>query len=271
MVNFLHKPNYTVDDLIEIMRILRSDQGCPWDREQTHASIRMNFIEETYEACEAIDNGDLALLREELGDVLAQVVFHAQIEEELGHFDIDDVADGVCKKFIERHPHIFGDVSVKDSAEVLSNWDDIKRSQKGHTTHTQAMDSVARSLPALMRAEKLQAKARKAGFDWPSVAGAIDKVVEELDELKSAMGEQDAAHIEDEAGDLLFAVVNVARFLKVNPELALDRANEKFLRRFAKMEELATKDGKTMADQPLSVLDEYWEQVKLLEKAQGNE
>ena len=269
MINFLHKPYYTLYDLVEITKILRSDEGCPWDRVQTHESIRMNFIEETYEACEAIDNRDTDLLKEELGDVLAQVVFHARMEEEQQRFNIDDVADGVCKKFIERHPHIFGEVKADTADEVLSNWDDIKRSQKGHATHFQAMDSVARSLPALMRAEKLQSKAKKAGFDWDDISGAIDKVIEELGELKAAMQEQDTAHITDEAGDLLFAAVNVIRFLKVNPELALDRANEKFLRRFGAMEALVTADGKTLAEMQLPEMDSYWERVKQLEKADG--
>lgn len=269
MINFLHKPNYTFEDLVEITKILRCDEGCPWDRVQTHESVRMNFIEEVYEACEAIDNGDLDLLKEELGDVLAQVVFHSQIEDEKGNFNVDDVADGVCKKFIERHPHIFGEVKADTADEVLSNWDDIKRSQKGHRTHFQAMDSVARSLPSLMRAEKLQSKARKAGFDWEDASGAFAKVTEELEELKAAMQEKDEEHILEEAGDLLFAAVNVIRLVKVNPELALDRANEKFLRRFGEMEKLIASDGKEMADMQLPELDAYWERVKKFEEADG--
>jgi len=269
MINFLHKPNYTFDDLVEITKILRSDEGCPWDRVQTHESVRMNFIEEVYEACEAIDNGDLDLLKEELGDVLAQVVFHSQMEEEQGNFNIDDVADGVCKKFIERHPHIFGEVKADTADEVLANWDDIKRSQKGHRTHYQAMDSVARSLPALMRAEKLQAKARKAGFDWEDAESAFGKISEELEELRLAMKENNQEHIQEEAGDLLLAAVNVIRLLKVNPELALDRANEKFLKRFGAMEQLITDDGKEMTDMQLPELDEYWARVKKFEEADG--
>ena len=266
MINFLHKEKYNLEDLIEIMRILRSPQGCPWDREQTHQSIRMNFIEETYEACEAIDNGDTDLLKEELGDVLAQVVFHSLMEEEAGNFDINDVADGVCKKFIERHPHIFGDVTVRNSDQVLANWDDIKRTQKGHDTHFKAMDSVARSLPALMRAEKLQAKARKAGFDWPDVEGAFDKIAEETREVREAIR---SGGVAEEVGDLLFAVVNVARFLKVNPEQALDAANEKFLRRFGAMERLSKQGDKPLEQMDLSEMDKLWEKVKQLEKDEG--
>lgn len=269
MINFLHKPNYTFEDLVEITKILRCDEGCPWDRVQTHESVRMNFIEEVYEACEAIDNGDLDLLKEELGDVLAQVVFHSQIEDEKGNFNVDDVADGVCKKFIERHPHIFGQVKADTAEEVLSNWDDIKRTQKGHSTHFQAMDSVARSLPALMRAEKLQSKARKAGFDWEDASDAFAKVTEELEELKDAMKDENSEHIAEEAGDLLFAVVNVIRLLKINPELSLDRANEKFLRRFGAMEKLIAADGKEMSDMQLPELDAYWERVKKFEEADG--
>lgn len=260
MVNFIHKSKYGFNDLVEIMRLLRSDEGCPWDREQTHKSIRMNFIEETYEACEAIDTGDIALLREELGDVLAQVVFHSEIEHELGNFDINDVADEVCKKFIHRHPHIFGDVTVSGTEDVLRNWDDIKRNEKGHNTHTDAMDSIARSLPALMRAEKLQAKARKVGFDWIEVSDALDKVREEFSELNDAI--RDNSNMMEELGDLLFAVVNVARFLKINPEEALDAANEKFLNRFAFMEKAAKNAGSSLDDMTLSEMDKLWNEAK---------
>jgi tetrapyrrole methylase family protein/MazG family protein len=245
------------------MEILRSEGGCPWDREQTHESIRMNFIEETYEVIEAIDRKDTTLLREELGDVLIQVVFHAQIEKELGSFNIDDVADGVCKKLILRHPHIFGDVKVSGSGEVLENWDNIKRCEKGQKTHFDALDSVARSLPALMRAEKLQAKAKKAGFDWPSIEGAFDKLGEEIGELKLAISED--GNIEEEIGDLLFSVVNVARFLNVNPELALDKANNKFLSRFGRLEKEAEKHG-DMRDMNIDELDKLWERIKTFER-----
>ena len=268
MINFLHKDNYTFDDLVEITKILRSEDGCPWDKVQTHESVRMNFIEEVYEACEAIDNADVELLKEELGDVLAQVVFHSRIEQEQGRFDVNDVADGVCKKFIERHPHIFGTVEANTQELVLSNWDEIKRAQKGQKSHFEAMDSIARSLPALMRAEKLQSKAKKAGFDWPDISGAIDKVSEELCEIKSAMSANNPDDILEEAGDLLFAAVNVVRFLKVNPELALDRANNKFLRRFGEVEKLVKADGLDMTEMSLTQLDEYWDKVKLLEKAE---
>ncbi len=225
MINFLRKEKYGFEDLVEITRILRSDDGCPWDREQDHKSIRMNFVEETYEACEAIDNDDPVLLLEELGDVLAQVVFHAELETEAGRFDISDVADGVCKKFIERHPHVFGDIQADTAAEVLKNWDDIKRREKKQKTHFSAMDSVARSLPSLMRAEKLQSKAKKAGLPQRSISELSEKISEEL-----ARGE------EMDIGNVLMDVVRISRVLGINPEEALDRRNEQFLSAFKVLE-----------------------------------
>lgn len=226
MINFIRKEKYGFYDLVELTKVLRSENGCPWDREQTHKSIRMNFIEETFEACEAIDNENTELLLEELGDVLAQVVFHAELESEIGSFDIDDVADGVCKKFILRHPHVFGDVTAETSAAVLKNWDDIKRKEKSQKTHFSAMDSVARSLPSLMRAEKLQSKAKKAGFPQKSLSELSESVKEEL-----ALGEN------MNIGNVLLDVVRMARILGVNPEQELDSRNEKFLAEFKKLEE----------------------------------
>ena len=265
MVNFIHKDRYDVNDLVQIMKLLRSEDGCPWDREQTHKSIRQNFIEETYEVCEAIDNDDVALLREELGDVLLQVVFHSQMEEERGTFNLHDVADEICKKLILRHPHVFGEVTADTSAEVLVNWDEIKRKSKGHSTHTAAMDSVAKSLPALMRAEKIQSKARKVGFDWADFTGAEAKLLEELAELKEA----DEAHRPEEAGDFLFAAVNVVRLFGVNSELALSRASDKFLRRFAGVERKALAQGKRLEDMTLAEMDKLWDEVKQVEGIEG--
>ena len=175
MVDFEQKDKYSVADLLRIMEILRAPDGCMWDRAQDHHSIRQNFIEETYEVCEAIDDEDTEHLKEELGDVLLQVVFHAQMEKEKGVFDMDDVADGICKKLIFRHPHIFGDVEVSSSEEILSNWDDLKRQEKKQETDTSTLESVSKSLPSLIRAQKLQKKAAKVGFDWPDVSGALDK------------------------------------------------------------------------------------------------
>ena len=215
MVDFQYKNSYGVRDLVEIVRILRQPGGCPWDREQDHHSIRRNLLEEAYEAAEAIDEDDPEHLREELGDVLLQVVFHARMEQEAGRFDLEAVADRICKKLIYRHPHVFGDVAVSGSGEVLQNWEELKRKEKHQETAADSVDSVARSLPGLWRAEKIQKKARKAGFDWPDVSGALDKLSEEVEELRTAVAE--GSNIQEELGDLLFAAVNVSRFVQVDP------------------------------------------------------
>ena len=265
MVDFEQKDKYSVADLLRIMEILRAPDGCMWDRAQDHHSIRQNFIEETYEVCEAIDDEDTEHLKEELGDVLLQVVFHAQMEKEKGVFDMDDVADGICKKLIFRHPHIFGDVTVGSTDEILSNWDDLKRKEKHQETDTQALESVAKSLPSLIRAEKLQKKAAKVGFDWDNVKDALDKVQEELDEVRRAIdGDGDP---EEEIGDLLFASVNVARHLKIDPEAAAEKTCNKFVSRFAEMERQATAAGKKLADLSLSELDALWDSAKHEEHA----
>ena len=263
MVDFQQKDKYEFEDLLRIMEILRAPDGCMWDREQDHQSIRRNFIEETYEVCEAIDEQDAEHLKEELGDVLLQVVFHTQMEKEKGVFDIGDVADGVCKKLIFRHPHIFGSVEVGSSEEILRNWDALKRVEKHQETDTSALDSVARSLPGLIRAEKLQKKAAKVGFDWENVQGALDKVAEETAELQQAM--DGSGDVEEELGDLLFAVVNVARHLKVDPERALEKTCDKFISRFASMERQAHAADKTLSDLPIEELDALWNKAKAAE------
>lgn len=260
MINFECKRSYGVKDLEEIVRILRAPGGCPWDAEQTHESIRRNFIEEAYEAVEAIDEKSPAHLREELGDVLLQVVLHAQMEAEIGAFDLDGVADGICKKLIFRHPHVFGDVTVSGSGEVLSNWEDLKREEKGQSTHTDALEAVARSLPALWRAEKVQKKAKKAGFDWPDITGALDKLSEELSEFKAAVAE--GSNMEEELGDLLFSAVNAARFIKADPEEALSKATDKFISRFSSVESLALSRGQNLENMTLAELDKLWEEAK---------
>lgn len=260
--DFTFKQKYTVEDLVTIMRLLRSENGCPWDKVQTHESIRKNLIEETYEAVEAIDRKDSHLLCEELGDVLMQVVFHAQIEAEKQVFDFSDVADGVCKKLIERHPHVFGDVQVDSAEEVLVNWDAIKSASKQRNTVTDKMLAVPRQLPALMRAEKVQGRASKVGFDWDSADGAFEKLAEESAELKAAASEADKPHIEEELGDLLFSVVNVARFLKVDPEEALTRATDKFQNRFSVVESLADERGIDIQSASLETLDRLWDEAK---------
>ena len=254
MVDFKQKENYTFDDLVEIVRILRAPNGCMWDREQTHKSIRRNFIEETYEVVEAIDTDNTELLKEELGDVLLQVVFHACIEQENNVFDINDVADGVCKKLIYRHPHVFAKTDVNSTEEILTNWDALKQKEKNQKTVTDSLKSVARSLPSLIRAEKIQKKAAKAGFDWQNVNQAIDKVREELDEIQNA----NENTINEEVGDMLFAAVNVARMLKVEPEQALEKAADKFIVRFENMEQME----ENLADLSFDELLSLWKQAK---------
>ena len=260
MIDFVRKNSYGLKDLENIVSILRSPGGCPWDAEQDHKSLRRALLEESCEVIEAIDEENPAHLQEELGDVLLQVVFHADIEREAGRFDLEAVADGICKKLIFRHPHVFGDVSVHDSEEVLVNWDQLKRQEKSQETYTDTLTAVAKSLPALWRAEKVQKKAKKAGFDWSDASGAVDKLSEELAELKEAMAQ--GTNVEEELGDLLFSMVNVSRFLKADPEEALNAATEKFISRFAKVEEMALAQGKDMAQMSLEELDKLWERVK---------
>lgn len=264
--NFNFKERYDVNDLIDIVEILRSPGGCPWDIEQDHKSIRRDFLEETYEVIEAINKDDRDGLLEELGDVLLQVVFHAQIEREKNSFDLNDVADGVCKKMIERHPHVFGDVSAETSEQVLENWDVIKKQTKSQKSQTESMLSIPREFPALMRADKVQKKAAKVGFDWASVDGALDKVSEELEELKEAitMGVVDNAN--EELGDLLFSVVNVSRFISVDSEEALTNATDKFIDRFSKVEKMAEEKGLNMKETELSELDKLWDEAKKVSK-----
>ena len=260
MVDFERKAKYNFNDLLRIMEILRAPDGCMWDREQDHQSIRRNFIEETYEVCEAIDEQDPEHLKEELGDVLLQVVFHTEMEKEKGVFDIGDVADGICKKLIYRHPHIFGTVEVGSSEEILRNWDELKRKEKHQKSDTDTLASVAKSLPGLIRAEKLQKKAAKVGFDWENAQGALEKAGEELDEVKRAIaGDGDP---EEEIGDLLFAAVNVARHLKVDPERAMEKTCNKFIRRFADMEQQAKEENKALSGLSLAELDTLWNRSK---------
>ncbi len=260
--NFEFKDNYNVDDLVNIVEILRSPEGCPWDREQDHKSIRRDFLEETYEVIEAINKNDKELLLEELGDVLLQVVFHTQIEREKGTFDLSEVADGICKKMIERHPHVFGEVKAETSDAVLENWDVIKKRTKNQKSQTESMLSVPREFPALMRADKVQKKAAKVGFDWESIDGAFDKVGEELEELREAVKNGDRLNIHEELGDLLFSVVNVSRFVKVDSEEALTNSTDKFIDRFSKVEKMANEQGIDMKETELSELDKLWDLAK---------
>ena len=264
MVHFKEKARYDYDDLLEIIRVLRSPEGCPWDQVQTHQSIRRGLLEEAYEAAEGIDRDDADLLREELGDVLMQVVFHADIERQRGRFTMEDVVDGVVKKLIFRHPHVFGGAAPeKDAQSVLVSWDAIKRREKHQRTTTQAMDSVARSLPALWRAEKIQSKTAKAGFDWTSSLQALDKLEEEVRELRAALEAGQAADvphgIREEVGDALFMAAKIAQMSGVDPEDALHRACDKFDRRFRAVEETA---DKPLADCSQAELLALWNDAK---------
>ncbi len=261
-VDFQPKEHYTTDDLLLIMKALRSPDGCPWDREQTHRSIRTSLIEETHEALEAIDNGDDAAMCEELGDVLLQVVFHAEIASEDGRFNYDDVVDGVCKKLVTRHPHVFGDAVAEDAAAVLKTWDAVKRQTKGDAAQSTLLKNLPRSLPALMRAAKVQDRARRVGFDWPTIDGALEALDSETVELKAAIASGDQAAVEEEFGDLLFSAVNVSRFLKTDAELSLTAATDKFIRRFTRVETLAAERGIDMTAASLSELDALWDIAK---------
>lgn len=260
--NFEFKENYNVYDLVEIIKLLRCEDGCPWDKVQTHESIRKDFIEETYEVIEAINKQSTEMLREELGDVLMQVVFHAQIETEKGTFDIDDVADEICKKMIIRHPHVFGDVNADTVDDVLTNWDAIKRKTKGQKSTSEAIDSIPRELPALMRAAKVQKKASKAGFDWKEVDGALERLEDEVRELREAIQSGEQKNISDELGDVLFSAVNVSRFVDVEAEEALTDSTDKFVERFKKVEAMADEKGIDMKTTELAVLDELWDEAK---------
>ena len=257
VLDFLCKESYDLRDFVALVSYLRSPNGCPWDQVQTHESIRRDFLEETYEACEAIDAGDLVHMREELGDVLMQVLFHTDIEREAGHFDIDDVADAACKKLVYRHPHVFR----RDEPDA-PDWDTMKQRERAQTTTAEAMDSVARSLPALWRCDKIQAKAAKTGFEWPDVHAALDKVDEETRELRAAVASGDMEAIGDELGDLLFAAVKVARFAGIDPEQAAHAACEKFIRRFSAMETAAANDGTALEQCTLEQMLMLWQQAK---------
>lgn len=259
---FVKKDRYGIQDLLEIMRLLRTPEGCPWDREQTHQSIKKNLIEETYELVEAINRDDPAMMREELGDVLMQVVFHSCMAEETGNFNFDDVADEVCQKLIVRHPHVFGEVTVSGTLDVLNNWDAIKRQTKGQKTSSQAMDSVPREFPALMRAQKIQGKAAKSGFEFENLRDALHKIPEEYTEVEERVSCGDLEGAAEELGDLIFSAVNVSRFLKADAEEVLTTATDKFVARYKKVEALAQESGRPMDSFSPQELDQFWNQAK---------
>lgn len=259
MVDFQCKPRYDWQDFLQIMRLLRSPGGCPWDREQTHASIRRNFLEETYEVLDALDRDDVAGMKEELGDILMQVAFHAIMEEEVGRFDIDDVVDGVARKLVFRHPHVFGTLEGKDSEQALTNWEAAKRKEKGFRSVADAVEAVPHTLPALWRAEKIISKTVKAGFNWSSIDGALNKLDEEAGEVRQAVAAKDPDNLREEIGDALFALTKIAQMNQIDPEDALHRACDKFEGRFRKVESAAEKPLDACSEAELIAL---WETAK---------
>ena len=253
---------YTIDDLLDIMVKLRGENGCPWDKVQTHQSIKKSMIEECYEAIDALDSGNDHAFANELGDVLLQVVFHARIAEERGAFNFDDVVNEICTKLITRHTHVFGADKAVSAEEALGQWEKNKKKEKNLDSYTAMLKDVPHYLPALMRSEKIQKKAGSVGFDWQETEPVYDKVNEEIAELKEAAKTGNAERIEEEYGDLLFSVVNLGRHLKLTPEIALTKASDKFIKRFEKMEAEAVKDNLDMAQLSLEELDKLWENSK---------
>lgn len=262
MIEYERKEKYDINDYREIIRILRQPGGCPWDIAQTHESIRRNLIEEAYEAAVAIDNGDLENLKEELGDVLMQVLTHAQMEEDAGGFTIDDVTDMSCKKLIFRHPHVFGDAKADTPDEVLKTWDEVKKIEKSQKSTTDTLVAVAEGLPALWRAEKIQKKAHKVGFDFENVSDSMKKLEEERAELSQAISQNDRENITEEIGDVLFATANVARMLGIDPEQALHKSCEKFIDRFAYVENAATQMGQKLENMSIGQMEELYQAAK---------
>lgn len=257
---------YNFYDLVDIIEKLRSENGCPWDKVQTHESLKKSMLEEAYETVEAIDSKDMKNLCEELGDVILQAVFHAQIEKENHIFDIDDVTDGICKKMIYRHPHIFSDETADTAEEVLSNWEELKKKEKNYKTQTDVLRGVAKALPSLTRASKVQSKAADVGFEFNCTEDTIKKAHEEIDELYEEILLGKSNNIEEEFGDILFSIVNISRFLKINPEFALTKATEKFINRFEYVEKAIISEGKSFSDMTLEQLDSFWNDAKDTEK-----
>ena len=270
------KEKYTIEDLLDLMAFLRSENGCPWDREQTHESIKHNIVEEAYEVVDTIEDNNPVALADELGDMLLQIVFHSQMAKEAGDFVFDDVLKNICDKLISRHSHLFGkEAADKESRyntpeNVIDLWEKNKRGEKNQKTQTQAMKEISRAFPSLIKAYKIQKKAGQAGFDWDNPEDVLDKIYEETDELKAAtlsrVEKTDFKKAQEELGDLLFSVVNYSRFIGVDPEVALDLANKKFINRFEKVEEEFRAMGRNMSQTPIKELDEVWDKVKKQEK-----
>jgi len=250
------------EKLIDVMKTLRSPNGCPWDREQSHESITMGFVEELYEFIEAVEDKDIETMKEELGDLCLHIVFQVQIAEENGEFEMAEVMDSIIEKLIRRHPHVFSNVKVKNSDEVVSNWDDIKKTEKEKKHRKSVVDGIPRHLPALSKARKVQIKAKKVGFDWDKVEDVVLKLEEEHGELREAMEEKNQEHISEELGDVLFSVVNLSRFLDVEPERALHNTVKKFMNRFRAIEAALEVKGKTIQEASFDEMDALWDEVK---------
>lgn len=257
------KDRYSFQELLDLVEFLASPQGCPWDRVQTHQSIKGSLVEEAWEAVEAIDAEDMPHLQEELGDVLLQSVFHARIAENKNEFTFEDVVSGLAHKLVSRHTHLFGSDQADTPDAVLATWDANKKKEKGLQTLSETLQEVPKSLPALSRAAKLGKRAARVGFEFPTVQEALQKVSEEEQELRETIQRAEGAQrLEEEAGDLLFAAVNVLRLLKVDPELALNRSSEKFIQRMTRVEQLAAEQGKKLEEQSPEALDDLWEAAK---------
>ncbi len=262
--------DHPFEKLLELMETLRGPDGCPWDLEQTHETLKPMLVEEAFEVLEALDRSDPDQLCEELGDLLFQVVFHSQIASERGEFDALQVCRRLHEKMVGRHPHVFGDQSFKDSQELLRNWERLKELEKqasGRAVNSREslLDGIPPKLPALYRANQMTSKAARVGFDWPTLEGIIDKLLEEVDELKQARFEESDPQIKEELGDILFTVVNLCRRLQVDPETALNRANQKFSRRFRKMESHFVRKGRQLGDVDVDEMESCWRDVKISE------
>jgi len=263
------RKDYTFDDLLQIMSKLRKE--CPWDREQTHESLKIYMIEETYEVLETIDKKDKKRFCDELGDLLLQVVFHAQIASENNDFTINDVITAICRKLISRHTHIFGNDTAENAGQVIQNWEEIKKKEKGIDTQAGVLKDIPSNLPALMRSYKVQQKAANVGFDWDKPEDVFRKIDEEIAELKEAYKSNNVERMADELGDVLFSVVNLSRFLNIQPEFALTGTVEKFIRRFQYIEAESIRRGKKLKDMTLEEMDMLWDEAKAVLKKEGEE
>ncbi len=266
-------------DLVALQARLLAPNGCPWDREQTHESLRTYLIEEAYEVLDALESGDANKFAEELGDLLLQIIFHSRLASQAGRFDVSDVIERVHAKMVRRHPHVFGNRKAGTAAQVLKNWEQLKAEERradrashgktagigGESVRSSLLDGIPHTLPAVLEAYQVTRRAARVGFDWPDISGVLDKLHEESSELERAFAAGDAAEVESEAGDLLFAAVNVARFLKLDPEIALKKANRKFIDRFKRMEAQAAAEGRKLADMNATELDALWNNVKSMQ------